>query len=265
MPERREDRRTLQSVSIALDVIDALAVAPELSLSELARRVGVAKSTAHRTCSVLAERGLLDRSPHRRLPPRPALRRVRPPGDVAHRRQGPWPPAARRAAQRSRRDGADRRPGRCRRRVRRAGRRRPGPAVLHRELASLAVAPLERRQDPHGASIPSSWKPACGWGCRPAPATRSSCPRCSSPSWPASASGGTPAASTRPSSACRRWPCRCRGTGRRPGGGGHLDGRPHHRVVGEHEAHHVAILQAGARKLGEAVTRGDYTLRRRAR
>ena len=56
MPERREDRRTLQSVSIALDVIDALAAAPELSLSELARRIGVAKSTAHRTCSVLAER-----------------------------------------------------------------------------------------------------------------------------------------------------------------------------------------------------------------
>jgi IclR family transcriptional regulator, KDG regulon repressor len=52
----------LQSVSIALDIIDALSDAPELSLSELARRVGVAKSTAHRTCAVLAERGLLDRT-----------------------------------------------------------------------------------------------------------------------------------------------------------------------------------------------------------
>ncbi len=40
---------------------------------------------------------------------------------------------------------------------------------------------------------------------------------------------------------------------------------PTTRVVGEHEARHVSILQAGARKLGEAVTRGDYTLRRRAR
>ena len=54
---------TLQSVSIALDVIDELAQAPELSLSELARRVGVAKSTAHRTCAVLSARGLLDRTP----------------------------------------------------------------------------------------------------------------------------------------------------------------------------------------------------------
>jgi DNA-binding IclR family transcriptional regulator len=55
-------RPALQSVSIALDVIDALALVPELSLSELARRIGVAKSTAHRTCAVLAERGLLDRT-----------------------------------------------------------------------------------------------------------------------------------------------------------------------------------------------------------
>jgi DNA-binding IclR family transcriptional regulator len=49
-------------VSIALDVIDTLAEVPELSVSELARRIGVAKSTAHRTCAVLAARGLLDRT-----------------------------------------------------------------------------------------------------------------------------------------------------------------------------------------------------------
>jgi DNA-binding IclR family transcriptional regulator len=55
-------RPALQSVTIALDVIDALAEAHELSLSALARRVGVAKSTAHRTCSVLVARGLLDRT-----------------------------------------------------------------------------------------------------------------------------------------------------------------------------------------------------------
>jgi DNA-binding IclR family transcriptional regulator len=55
----------LQSVGIALDIIDALAEARELSLSELARRVGIAKSTAHRTCAVLARRGLVVRTPHR--------------------------------------------------------------------------------------------------------------------------------------------------------------------------------------------------------
>ena len=46
-------RSRLQSVGIALDILDALAAAPELSLSELARRVGVAKSTAHRTLSLI--------------------------------------------------------------------------------------------------------------------------------------------------------------------------------------------------------------------
>ena len=55
-------RSRLQSVGIALDILDTLAAAPELSLSELARRVGVAKSTAHRTCAVLTDRGLLDRT-----------------------------------------------------------------------------------------------------------------------------------------------------------------------------------------------------------
>jgi DNA-binding IclR family transcriptional regulator len=47
-------------VTIALDIIDTLTTERELSLSELARRVGIAKSTAHRTCAVLTERGLLD-------------------------------------------------------------------------------------------------------------------------------------------------------------------------------------------------------------
>ena len=55
-------RPALQSVTIALDIIDALAEDPELTLSALARRIGVAKSTAHRTCSVLTARGVLDRT-----------------------------------------------------------------------------------------------------------------------------------------------------------------------------------------------------------
>lgn len=61
----RPERPQLQSVGIALDIIDALARAPELSLSELARLVGVAKSTAHRTCAVLCQRGLVDRTAER--------------------------------------------------------------------------------------------------------------------------------------------------------------------------------------------------------
>lgn len=61
-PPKRAAKPALQSVGIALEVLEALAAVPELSLSELARRVGVAKSTAHRTCSVLTEAGLLVRT-----------------------------------------------------------------------------------------------------------------------------------------------------------------------------------------------------------
>ena len=56
------DRPALLSVSIALSVLDALSVAPALSVSELARRVGIAKSSAHRTCGVLTSAGILDRT-----------------------------------------------------------------------------------------------------------------------------------------------------------------------------------------------------------
>lgn len=49
-------------MSIALDILDAFFDDPEIGLSELARRIGVAKSTAHRTCGVLVGRGLLERT-----------------------------------------------------------------------------------------------------------------------------------------------------------------------------------------------------------
>lgn len=56
------EKQTLHSVRIALRILEELAATPELSLSRLAQRVGVAKSTAHRTCAVLAEAGLLTRT-----------------------------------------------------------------------------------------------------------------------------------------------------------------------------------------------------------
>ncbi|HEX2783938.1 MAG TPA: helix-turn-helix domain-containing protein, partial [Ilumatobacteraceae bacterium] len=52
----------LRSVTIALDVLDAFFRDSEIGLSELARRVGVTKSTMHRTCGVLVERGALERT-----------------------------------------------------------------------------------------------------------------------------------------------------------------------------------------------------------
>jgi DNA-binding IclR family transcriptional regulator len=62
-PARKPAKKpALQSVGISLAVLEALAESPELSLSELARRVGVAKSTAHRTCSVLTDSAMLTRT-----------------------------------------------------------------------------------------------------------------------------------------------------------------------------------------------------------
>jgi len=52
----------LRSVSIAVSVLECFLTTSELGASEVARRVGVAKSTAHRALASLATGGLLDRS-----------------------------------------------------------------------------------------------------------------------------------------------------------------------------------------------------------
>jgi len=53
----------LQSVAAALDVLTCFAEDVELGVSEVARRLGVAKSTAHRLLTTLASRGLVEQSP----------------------------------------------------------------------------------------------------------------------------------------------------------------------------------------------------------
>ncbi len=52
----------LKSVASALDVLDCFMTDEELGVSEVARRLGVAKSTAHRLLTTLASRGLVERS-----------------------------------------------------------------------------------------------------------------------------------------------------------------------------------------------------------
>ena len=48
---------TLRSVRIALDVLECFATDEELGVTDIATKIGVAKSTAHRMLSVLVERG----------------------------------------------------------------------------------------------------------------------------------------------------------------------------------------------------------------
>ncbi len=62
MSENRGDPAS-RSVSIAVTVLECFLTTEELGASEVARRVGVAKSTAHRALVALAQGGLLDRVP----------------------------------------------------------------------------------------------------------------------------------------------------------------------------------------------------------
>jgi DNA-binding IclR family transcriptional regulator len=53
----------LHSVLAALDLLDCFATSDELGVTEVARRLGVAKSTAHRLLSTLCARGVAERVP----------------------------------------------------------------------------------------------------------------------------------------------------------------------------------------------------------
>src|SRR3954470_4055718 len=53
----------LQSVLTALDVLECFSSDEELGVSEVARRVGVAKSTAHRLLTTLCARGMAEQNP----------------------------------------------------------------------------------------------------------------------------------------------------------------------------------------------------------
>src|SRR3954451_3029392 len=66
--QRRPVHRTpveggLQSVLTALDVLDCFSSDEELGTSEIARRIGVAKSTAHRLLTTLCARGMAQQNP----------------------------------------------------------------------------------------------------------------------------------------------------------------------------------------------------------
>ena len=210
MPAKRppvHDIRPLQSVSIALDVLDALADAPELSLSELARRVGVAKSTAHRTCAVLTQRGLLDRTEAGGY--RLGLRFVEY-GHLATERTAvrdrglPLLVELRNALGETVQIGVpaggdvvyvERVEGQQALRYTTNSRRAP----VHRSSAGKVLA----------AFIPEVLEARLEGDSSRRPVTRSWCRRCSWPSCAECASRASREAWTRPSSGCRRWRCRC--------------------------------------------------------
>lgn len=54
----------VKSVGSALDVLECFATDGELGVSDIARRLGVAKSTAHRLLQTLGSRGFVEQDPH---------------------------------------------------------------------------------------------------------------------------------------------------------------------------------------------------------
>jgi len=58
----RTDSGVLQSVAAALDLLDCFAADEELGVIEVGKRLGVAKSTAHRLLTTLMSRGLIEQN-----------------------------------------------------------------------------------------------------------------------------------------------------------------------------------------------------------
>ena len=266
MPAKRppvHDIRPLQSVSIALDVVDALADAPELSLSELARRVGVAKSTAHRTCAVLAERGLLDRTEAGGY--RLGLRFVEY-GHLATERTAvrdrglPLLVELRNALGETVQIGVpaggdvvyvERVEGQQALRYTTNSRRAP----VHRSSAGKVLA----------AFMPDVLEARLAGGSSPRPVTRSWCRRCSWPSCGVCESRASPRSvdETELGLSSLAVPVHVPADG--PVVAAISMVGPTSRVIGEHEPRHIELLQAGAKKLSEAIGKGEYALKRRSR
>lgn len=61
--ENEQSSTTLRSVGMAIAVLDCFAVDDELGVSDIARRLGVAKSTAHRMLSTTTARGITEQNP----------------------------------------------------------------------------------------------------------------------------------------------------------------------------------------------------------
>jgi DNA-binding IclR family transcriptional regulator len=59
----RDDSATVHSVLAAIDLLDCFAQHEEMGVSEIARELGVAKSTAHRLLSTLCARGVAEQNP----------------------------------------------------------------------------------------------------------------------------------------------------------------------------------------------------------
>jgi DNA-binding IclR family transcriptional regulator len=255
------ERRPLQSVGIALDIIDALATAPELGVSEIARRVGVAKSTAHRTCTVLAARGLLDRTVQGGY--RLGLRLVEY-GSLATERTAvgdrglPLLVELRNALGETVQIGVpagadvvyvERVEGRRALRYSTNARRSP----IHRSSAGKVLAAFD--PDVLDARLRAGLPPSTGYTIVVPELFVAEIDRVRERGYARSVD------ETEVGMSSLAVPVRAPGDG--PVVAAISMVGPTARVVGDHEAHHLSVLQAGALKLGTSIEKGEYSLRRR--
>lgn len=62
-PKQADEPGGLRSVAAALDLLECFATNEQLGVSDIARRLGIAKSTAHRLLSTLRSRGFIEQDP----------------------------------------------------------------------------------------------------------------------------------------------------------------------------------------------------------
>ena len=199
----------LKSVGSALDVLECFATDGELGVSDIARRLGVAKSTAHRLLQTLASRGFVEQDPHTgqyrlgiHVYELGALALAR--NELRHAAL----PFLRQVADRHRAHRQPLRARRPRRRLRRAHREqrrrahprplRPAPARAHARAAARRSRRGTRR--PTWPAAARASRPGSATPCAPRPTGTAASRRC--------ASSGTPCRTASPSTAPPRWPCR---------------------------------------------------------
>ncbi|WP_425308595.1 IclR family transcriptional regulator [Ammonicoccus fulvus] len=62
-PKQADEPGGLRSVAAALDLLECFATDEQLGVTDIARRLGIAKSTAHRLLSTLRSRGFIEQDP----------------------------------------------------------------------------------------------------------------------------------------------------------------------------------------------------------
>ena len=136
-------------------------------------------------------------------------------------------------------------------------------ATRRNSRRSPSIAPAPARSSP--AFIPEVVEARLRAGLPPSTGYTIVVPECSWPSWPRSASAGYARSVDETELGMSSLAVPVHGPPDGPVVAAISMVGPTARVIGEHETRHIDLLQAGARKLSEAIGKGEYALKRRSR